>query len=115
LTHSEQRTPRPLKNPLKKCFRHRILLHCLHAAPSNSPNVALQMAHVIGATLSIVIGTPGKVTYNYFLPYTFSKNPSPSSFFNQLVSTISSALILAAFGFCSATYLMTFRVPSSVG
>src|SRR5215475_3584765 len=50
-----------------------------------------------------------------FPPYTFSKNPSPSNFFSQLVSTRSSTLIAPALGFCSATYLMTIRVPSREG
>lgn len=28
LRHSEQSAPRPLRNPLMKCLRQRILLHC---------------------------------------------------------------------------------------
>src|ERR1700730_11735945 len=51
----------------------------------------------------------------HFPPYIFSKNPSPSSFFSQLVSTMSSALMAAALGFCSATYFMTILNPSRVG
>ena len=51
----------------------------------------------------------------YFPPYALSKNPSLSNLSSQVVSMRSSALTDAALGFCSATYLMTVRVPSSVG
>ena len=53
--------------------------------------------------------------FRYLLLYIFSKKPSSFEFLSQVRSTTRSALIDATLGFCSATYLMTVRVPSTVG
>jgi hypothetical protein len=52
--HSEQMPDCFFHKPLKKCLRHRILRHCLHAAPLNSPKVRLHIPHMTGAMKNVI-------------------------------------------------------------